>query len=372
MSRNATVNVDQGYAISETAPRRRFRPSAVFALLCAVVASGVGMGVASAAVPNTSTTIISACYRTSGPAAGGLRVIDKQAHTNCKAGEQLIEWSGSAVTFRGNWSRTVSYRSHDVVGYGGSAYLAKRTSRGIPPTNTTSWGLLAAKGAAGAKGATGANGSSGAPGPVGPAGPAGLTGPAGSRGLAGEQGAAGAQGIQGPEGQAGAAGSAGATGAQGAQGPAGPRGSGTAVGTLVLGNNYIPMTEAFVPSIPQLCLVTSNIQVTPTIHATNGVVAVRHSVTTNPDVQLDTSANAPQSAYPALRTYLYNGGNGGRQPVHTRSTYMVVNAGEPAIFGTYLNGVVGGALGWLGASYEISMVYSCAPTSAASGFTAVF
>ena len=187
--------------------RRRVGVLAAFGL----VASAAAVGAASAAIPNSSTGVISACYRTN----GSLRIIDRQARAACVTGERLLEWSSSSVRYRGAWGATVAYRSNDIVTFGGSAYLAKLNSRGIRPTSVAQWGLLAPKGATGATGATGAAGATGATGAAGAVGPAGTSGPAGA---AGTTGATGPAGVDGP---IGTAGPAGAIGLQGAAGPAG-------------------------------------------------------------------------------------------------------------------------------------------------------
>ena len=179
----------------------------------AVAAIGIGallvaaVGLATAAVPHTATSVISACYKTSG---GALRVIDRQAGAVCTTGERLLEWKSKSLRYRASWYSTAAYQVDDVVNYGGSAYVAKLANAGkTPPANATYWAVLAARGATGATGARGAAGSTGLPG---------ATGPTGARGPIGLTGA------QGSPGATGAAGSPGATGAQGSPGAAGPPG----------------------------------------------------------------------------------------------------------------------------------------------------
>lgn len=78
--------------------RLRIRGKKWWAAL-AVLAAGVTFGpaIASAAIPNSSTGMVNACYATSG---GALRVIDAQAGQVCRSGEQPISWpaSGSQAT----------------------------------------------------------------------------------------------------------------------------------------------------------------------------------------------------------------------------------------------------------------------------------
>ena len=50
------------------------------------------------------------------------------------------------VDYRGNYSGSTAYVKDDVVFFNGSSYIAKQSSTGNAPTNTTYWGLLAQKG----------------------------------------------------------------------------------------------------------------------------------------------------------------------------------------------------------------------------------
>lgn len=84
------------------------------------------------------------------------------------------------VDYRGNYSASTAYVADDVVFYNGSSYIAKQSSTGNAPTNTTYWGLLAQKGTDGTDGTNGTNGTNGATGPQGPQGPAGPAGADGS------------------------------------------------------------------------------------------------------------------------------------------------------------------------------------------------
>jgi len=67
------------------------------------------------------------------------------------------------IDYRGNYSGSTAYVKDDVVFYNGSSYIAKQSSTGNAPTNTTYWGLLAQKGTDGSDGTngTGTNGLDG-------------------------------------------------------------------------------------------------------------------------------------------------------------------------------------------------------------------
>jgi hypothetical protein len=127
-------------------------------IVAALVATLVVVaGVANAAMPSTSTGLITACVHKS---SANTRIIDYQAGKRCTKYEAMVQW--------------------------------------------------AQKGQAGPKGPTG---PAGATGQTGPAGPQGLPGPAG------EAGPAGPQGLPGPAGQAGQAGPQGPQGEKGDPGP---------------------------------------------------------------------------------------------------------------------------------------------------------
>ena len=116
-----------------------------------------GATVAIAAIPDSNTSVISACMTTK---TGTIRVIDYQAGRRCVNGEALITWNQ--------------------------------------------------KGATGATGSPGATGATGATGLVGPQGPQGATGAAGRDGLNGINGVAGAPGLPGAQGPTGLPGTDGA------------------------------------------------------------------------------------------------------------------------------------------------------------------
>ena len=117
---------------------------------------------------------------------------------------------GPPVTFQGGWVVGVGYALGDVVGYGGSSYVALMGNIGRQPdVSPVYWALLAQAGAAGPAGTTGPQGLQG---PTGFAGPAGAAGPVGPAGATGATGPAGATGAAGPVGAAGPTGAAGIAG----------------------------------------------------------------------------------------------------------------------------------------------------------------
>jgi hypothetical protein len=137
-----------------------------------------GGSVAWAAIPHGTTGVVTACFDTTGPDKGLLRVIDAQQGQSCTKGERRITWQSSGLRFRGAWSGTVSYGRDDVVTRGGATYVATESSRGsTPPSNV--WAVLAAAPRTGPAGPTGATGPAGPTGATGPTGPTGATGPAG-------------------------------------------------------------------------------------------------------------------------------------------------------------------------------------------------
>jgi hypothetical protein len=74
-----------------------FRQRWLAATVVVAAVLGLGSAVANAAIPNSSTGLINACYRTSN---GALRVIDTQIGQTCSSAEQPINWpsSGSRAT----------------------------------------------------------------------------------------------------------------------------------------------------------------------------------------------------------------------------------------------------------------------------------
>src|SRR3954462_3109216 len=90
-------------------------------LLLAVVALAAG-ALAQAAIPNSSTKMISTCYATSN---GAMRVIDRQAGASCTASEKLLEFNQIGMRWRSAYVRTTAYALNDAVSYNGSSYIAK-------------------------------------------------------------------------------------------------------------------------------------------------------------------------------------------------------------------------------------------------------
>src|SRR5215472_8974160 len=80
---------------------------------------------------------------------------------------------GTGIVYKGTWSASANYAVNDSVTYGGSTYIALKTSVNvIPGTDPTTWGVFAAQGATGAQGAPGIQGPTGAQGAQGLPGPA--------------------------------------------------------------------------------------------------------------------------------------------------------------------------------------------------------
>ena len=148
-----------------TNPSNRSRRWRVGALVAAAVM--VGAGVTYAAIPNSSTGRVTACYTTSGSRAGLLRVIDQQAGQKCLPGEKSINWQTNGMRFMGVYSAAVTYSKDDVVTYQGSSWVSTTTNKGFAPVSSTRWKVLAAKGTNGTNGTNGAPGADGATGPQG-------------------------------------------------------------------------------------------------------------------------------------------------------------------------------------------------------------
>lgn len=62
----------------------------------------------------------------------------------------------------GEYDPSVTYKKNNIVRYNGSSYIAKQTTVGNPPTDTTYWELLAQKGLDGTGSVTSVNGKTGA------------------------------------------------------------------------------------------------------------------------------------------------------------------------------------------------------------------
>ena len=180
---------------------RSFTSALVGAAVATIVVSG---SFAIAAIPDSTTKVITVCYTKT---SGALRLIDKQAKATCNTKTEI----------------ELSWNQQGVKGDQGPQ------------------GLLGAAGPAGANGQNGFNGLNGLNGLNGAAGPAGAVGHDGANGINGAPGAVGAKGDPGTPG---------ANGADGAPGPAGKDGvggapvmydaTGAAVGTPVY-----PTTDTF-------------------------------------------------------------------------------------------------------------------------------
>ena len=157
---------------------------------------------------------------------------------------------GPPVTFQGGWLVGTGYALGDVVGYGGSSYVALVGNAGhVPDVSPVYWGLLAQGGAAGPAGVAGPQGLEGPTGLPGPAGPTGATGATGPAGSMGPTGAAGPAGPAGPAGVAGAAGIAGLA-YQGAYGSSVNYGLND--GVVYQGSSYISLAAGNVGNTPGL------------------------------------------------------------------------------------------------------------------------
>jgi hypothetical protein len=119
------------------------------AIVAFVVGATVAVGVAWAAIPGGATGTITACYPTSGPEKGVLRVIDEQAGANCGTGQAKLRWQADGMRWRGVWSSTNTYYRGDVVAHDGSSYVATRPSQNLTPPHANDWALLAAAGPSG-------------------------------------------------------------------------------------------------------------------------------------------------------------------------------------------------------------------------------
>ncbi len=302
-------------------PRRRLAALAA----CGLVASAAGVGIATAAIPNSSTGVISACYKTSGPSAGVLRVVDTQARKSCATGEKRLEWPAFGIRHRGAWVRSASYRVNDVVSHNGSVYLAKVNSRGVTPTTARYWGVLSAASVAATRG---------------------LAGPAGPQGATGPQGASGAPGATGATGAPGTNGTVGATGATGPAGPAGPKGIASASLTIPVSTGVsVFLTPAFTATADATCTVISTVQTNGSTSAVSGEVELKNSIRRNGVSANDVAAG--------LR--LYNDGVVRLQPPVTRTSLFSISAGQTVDFGIRFSSIAT----WHNVSYALTVMYSC-------------
>lgn len=133
------------------------RGSFVGGVAVGILAAG---GIVYAAIPNSTTGQITACYGTDKV----LKVVD----STCPKGTTKLTWQSKGVRFVGPWSATRAYQPSDIVTSSGSSYIALLAHTNKAVTNSTYWAVFAAKGGDGAKGTDGidgAGGDSGAPAP---------------------------------------------------------------------------------------------------------------------------------------------------------------------------------------------------------------
>lgn len=111
--------------MATTSPRRSWSRKWLAALAAgAGICVAFGPTIASAAIPNSSTAMVNACYATSG---GALRVIDTQAGQACRSGEQPLNWPASA-------SRATAYSTTQSVNlpHDGGLYATVLTGPVLP------------------------------------------------------------------------------------------------------------------------------------------------------------------------------------------------------------------------------------------------
>ena len=124
---------------------RLVRSRVGLAIVSSAVTAALLGGIAWAAIPGTTSGQIAACYPTSGPAKGQLRVIDYQSGQRCRAGERLLRWSQRGMRFRGPWTPSESYQRDDVVTHDGAAYVATGVNIATTPPNLSHWVVLSPK-----------------------------------------------------------------------------------------------------------------------------------------------------------------------------------------------------------------------------------
>lgn len=200
-----------------------------FGAVGAVVVLGLSAtAVATAAVPDSDTGVITACYAAGN---GGVRIIDAEAGETCRNSETVLTWNQAGPAGPAG-----------PQGLPGPQGLQGPQG---PPGPPGPQGLTGEAGPAGPKGdpgPAGATGPQGDPGPIGPAGPKGDPGPIGPAGPKGDPGPPGATGPKGDPGPAGA------TGAQGPAGPQGPAGAPGVSGHEIVSNTGllpVPTTQSF-------------------------------------------------------------------------------------------------------------------------------
>jgi hypothetical protein len=156
--------------------------------------------------------------------------------------------AGPPASFAGGWLIGSAYSTGEVVGYGGSSYVALITNTGRQPDlSPVYWAVLAQAGGVGPAGATGAQGLQG---PTGFAGPAGATGGAGPSGVTGSTGLVGEVGPVGPAGVAGPVGAAGIAGLSYRGAYASGVNYGLNDGVTYLGSTYISLAGSNAGNVP--------------------------------------------------------------------------------------------------------------------------
>jgi hypothetical protein len=125
-----------------------------------IVGLAAGGTFAWAAIPDSLVGTIAACYPTSGPDKGLLRVVDHQAGRACGKGQALLQWPTRGFRWGGQWHGNHAYSINDVVAYNGSSYIATKPTKNILPSSVGYWALVVGQGAPGGTGGTGPSGPS--------------------------------------------------------------------------------------------------------------------------------------------------------------------------------------------------------------------
>jgi YVTN family beta-propeller protein len=117
--------------------RRIVRSRVGVVALALVVGLGVAGGVGWAAIPNSASKQITACYPSSGTNRGVLSVVDAQAGGTCPAGDATISWQQNGLRWAGAWSPTTAYYANDLVSYGVTrqVFVALTPSTGQRPAS---------------------------------------------------------------------------------------------------------------------------------------------------------------------------------------------------------------------------------------------
>ena len=92
-------------------------------------------GIAFATIPNNLDGTVSACYKTSAPDKGQMRMIDHQAGRACRGGETMLNWPTRGFRWRGEWNGAAAYKKNDVVSFNGSSYIALTNTTNVLPVS---------------------------------------------------------------------------------------------------------------------------------------------------------------------------------------------------------------------------------------------